>query len=71
MSTDATGNEQKEFLTIAEAAETIGCTRRFLEKRIANDEIATFHPSARLIRIRRIELERWISRFTHEIKEAR
>lgn len=63
-----TKNEGSAFLSLNAAAGTLGCTRRFLEKRITEGEIAIFHPSARLIRIRRTELERWIASYTHGAK---
>lgn len=53
------------FVTIAQAAAEIGCTRRFLQRRIADRELAVFQPSKRLVRIRRSELERWVATFTH------
>lgn len=58
------------FLSIAEAADEIGCTRRFLETRIEDGEIAVFKPSARLIRIRRSALEQWIETYTRHAKAA-
>lgn len=61
-------NEPSAFLTLNQAAGTIGCTRRFIEERIKDGEITIFRPSARLIRIRRTDLERWISTFTHGVK---
>jgi excisionase family DNA binding protein len=51
---------ERQFLTLAEAAEEIGCTRRFLETRIEDGELKVFRPSTRLVRIRRTELEKWI-----------
>ncbi len=54
----------RPFLTLAEAAEEIGCTRRFLERRIEDGELRVFRPSTRLIRIRRTELEKWIERYS-------
>ncbi len=59
------GNQPRAFLTLNEAADVLGCTRRFLEQRIRDGEIAIFHPSPRMIRIRHTELERWIAQFTH------
>ncbi len=70
MKTDTTQAPQRAFLTLAEAAAEIGCTRRFLERRISDGEIAVFQPSARLVRVRRAELDRWIEAFTHGRKEA-
>ena len=55
---------QKEFFTLRDAATHIGCTRRFLERRIDDGELSTFRPSRRLVRIKRTELERWIETFT-------
>lgn len=55
---------QRPFLTMAEAALMIGCTRRFLETRVEDGELKVFRPSARLVRIRRTELERWIESFS-------
>lgn len=54
----------KAFLSIAEAADEIGCTRRFIEKRIEDGEISVFRPSKRLVRIRRVDFERWVSEFS-------
>jgi excisionase family DNA binding protein len=63
-STTAT-DQPRPFLTLDEVAAMLSCTRQFLETRIADGEIAVFRPSARMIRIRRTELERWIASFTH------
>lgn len=68
METTAHTDQQRAFLTLDEVASMIGCTRQFLETRIADGEIAVFRPSSRLIRIRRTELERWIESFTHGTK---
>ena len=66
MSTYTYQNEpRKEFLTMNEAAALLSCTRRFLEDRIRAKELAIFHPSKRLIRIRRSDLDRWIALYTH------
>lgn len=54
----------KPYLSVDEAAQEIGVTRRFLETRINDHEIAVFKPSARLVRIRRVDLERWVEQFT-------
>jgi excisionase family DNA binding protein len=53
------------FVSLAEAAAQIGCTRRFLETRIEDGEIKVFRPSARLVRIERGELARWIESYSH------
>jgi excisionase family DNA binding protein len=55
---------KRGFLTLDEAAEIIGCTRRFIEQRIEDGEIAKFQPSGRLIRIRVSEFDRWVESFT-------
>ena len=57
-------NVEKAFLSLNEAAEEIGCTRRFFEKRIEDGEIAVFRPSRRLVRIKRTELNRWIESYS-------
>lgn len=54
----------REYLTLTEAAELLGVTRRFLERRIDDGEISVFKPSSRLVRLRRVELERWVDRCT-------
>jgi excisionase family DNA binding protein len=50
----------RDFLTLPEAAEIVGCSRRFLEKKIRDGELRAFKPSSRIARIRKVELERWI-----------
>jgi excisionase family DNA binding protein len=61
--TNTTANE-RAFLSLDDAAEELGCTRRFLERRIEDGELSVFRPSARLVRIQRRELNRWIEVFT-------
>ena len=58
------GPGERQFLSLNEAAQEIGCTRRFLERRIEDGEIAVFRPSARLVRIKRTELDRWIELYS-------
>lgn len=58
------GTVDRQFLTLAEVAATIGCTRRFLETRIEDGELKVFKPSARLVRIRKTELEKWIELYS-------
>lgn len=70
MKADTNQSATSAFLSLAEAAAEIGCTRRFLERRIADKELKVFQPSKRLIRIRRTELERWIETFSHGRKEV-
>ena len=52
------------FLSLAEAAHELSCTRRFIEKRIEDGEIKVFRPSRRLVRIKRSEFDRWIESFS-------
>lgn len=52
------------FVSIDQAADEIGCTRRFIERRIEDGELAVFRPSSRLVRIKRAELDRWVESFT-------
>ena len=52
------------FLSLPEAAEQIGCTRRFLETRIEDGELSVFRPSKRLVRIKRTEFDRWVEAFS-------
>ena len=59
-------NKPKEFLTLQEVSNEIGCTRRFIEKRIDDGEIATFKPSKRMVRIERREVDRWIEFYTYK-----
>ena len=54
----------RAFLSLAEGAQEINCTRRFLEKRIEDGEIRVFRPSRRLVRIKRSEFDRWIESFS-------
>ncbi len=54
------------FLSLRDAAEQIGCTRRFLETRIEDGELAVFRPSKRLVRIKRTEFDRWIEEFSRK-----
>jgi excisionase family DNA binding protein len=54
----------REFLTLAEIAEMVGCTRRFLEMRIRDGELKVFRPSSRIVRVRKSEFERWIEQFS-------
>jgi excisionase family DNA binding protein len=55
---------ERPFLTLQEAASEIGCTRRFLERRIEDGEIRVFRPSRRLVRVSRVELNRWVEAFS-------
>ena len=55
---------QPQFLSLSAAADEIGCTRRFLETRIEDGELKVFRPSARLVRIKRSEFERWVESYS-------
>ena len=70
MEATTTQTPLKAFYTLDEAAEMISCTRQFLEGRIADGEIAVFRPSARMVRISKGELSRWIESFTHTATKA-
>ena len=61
---DESVTAQRPFLTLAEGADEIGCTRRFLETRIADGELSVFRPSKRLVRIKRTEFERWVEAYS-------
>jgi excisionase family DNA binding protein len=63
--TNAVTNESRKFLSLRDAATEIGATRRFLERRIEDGEIAVFRPSRRLVRVSRAELDRWIESYSH------
>lgn len=54
----------KAFYSIAELAEEIGSTTRFIEKRIEDGELRVFRPSSRLIRISGAEKNRWIESYS-------
>jgi excisionase family DNA binding protein len=56
--------QDRAFLTVPEAAAEIPCSRRFLEKRIEDGEIAVFRPSRRLVRIKRTEFNRWVESYS-------
>lgn len=54
----------KAFLTLNDASAELGCSRRFLEKRIEDGEILVTKPSSKMVRIRRKEWERWVESYT-------
>jgi excisionase family DNA binding protein len=58
-------NDIRKFLSLRDAACEIGATRRFLERRIEDGELAVFRPSRRLVRVSRAELDRWIASYSH------
>lgn len=61
---------ERAYLSLREAAQEICATRRFIEKRIEDGEITVFRPSRRLVRVSRIELNRWIESYSHGRKQA-
>lgn len=54
----------REFFSVAEVAEKVGLSRRFVDQCIADGELLCFRPSTRVVRIRASELERWIAEFS-------
>ncbi len=61
---EPTHEQRCSFLTLAEAAQQIGCTRRFIETRIEDGELTVFRPSKRLVRIKRTEFDRWVESYS-------
>ncbi len=57
MSTATNAPPQSEFLTVAEAAEVLHVTERFIRKLIATGELRAVKVGSRLVRIRRSNLE--------------
>jgi excisionase family DNA binding protein len=62
--------EVRPFITLDEAAGELGCTRRFIEKRIEEHDIRVFKPSANLVRISRVEWRRWIESYSYGGKDT-
>ena len=60
---DSEPARSRVFLTLAEAAAELDCTRRFLETRISAGELRVFKPSRRLVRIRRTDFDSWVEGF--------
>ena len=54
------GVKGRRHIYLPEAAEEIGCSRRFLEKTVERGELKVFRPSSRIVRVRRAEFEKWI-----------
>jgi len=52
--------EGRQILSLNQAAELLGCSRRFLELEAARGKLTVLRPSARLIRIRRTDLDRYL-----------
>lgn len=57
MSTIATGPTGRPFLTGAEAADELAVTERFIRKPIADGTLRAVKVGARVVRIRRTDLE--------------
>jgi len=63
--TDTQTASERAFLTLDDAAKEIGCTRRFIERRIEDGELTVFRPSSKVVRVSRAELNRWIASYSH------
>jgi len=57
MTTTVTGSPEARFLSVAQAADELGVTERFIRKLITNGELQAVKVGTRLIRIRRTDLE--------------
>lgn len=57
MSAITTGSTGRPFLTVAEAADELAVTERFIRKLIADGDLRAVKVGARVVRIRRADLE--------------
>ncbi|OIQ89617.1 helix-turn-helix domain protein [mine drainage metagenome] len=57
MSSTVTGPSRLEFLTVAQAAEELHVTERFIRKLIAAGDLRAVKVGARVVRIRRTDLD--------------
>ena len=57
MSSIATDPARSPFLTVAQAADELAVTERFIRKLIAEGELRAVKVGARVVRIRRTDLE--------------
>ncbi len=57
MTTTLTGSAESRFLSVAQAADELGVTERFIRKLITNGDLQAVKVGTRLIRIRRTDLE--------------
>ena len=57
MTTTVTGSPETRFLTVAEAADELHVTERFIRKLIANGDLDAVRVGTRLVRIRRSDLD--------------
>jgi excisionase family DNA binding protein len=57
MSTIAAGSKERPLLTVAEAADELAVTDRFIRKLIADGDLRAVKVGARVVRIRRTDLE--------------
>ena len=57
MSSIATGSTGRPFLTVAEAADELAVTERFIRKLIAEGDLRAVKVGARVVRIHRTDLE--------------
>ena len=57
MTTTVTSSPETRFLTVAEAADELHVTERFIRKLIANRDLDAVRIGTRLVRIRRTDLD--------------
>jgi excisionase family DNA binding protein len=57
MTTTLNGSAEARFLSVAQAADELGVTERFIRKLITNGDLQAVKVGTRLIRIRRTDLE--------------
>ena len=57
MTTTLTGSAEARFLSVAQAADELGVTERFIRKLITQGDLQAVKVGTRLIRIRRADLE--------------
>jgi excisionase family DNA binding protein len=60
--TTAPSIEARSILSISDAAQLLGCSRRFLELEAARGRLTVVRLSGRLIRVRRSDLDLYLSR---------
>jgi len=57
MTTTVTGSPETRYLTVAEAADELHVTERFIRKLITNGDLDAVRIGTRLVRIRRSDLD--------------
>ena len=60
MSAITTGSPGRPFLTVAEAADELAVTERFIRKLIADGDLRAVKVGARVVRIRRTDLNEFL-----------